>query len=92
MQQQLNINMDKTTGIVCDKCKNAVFSPGILLRKASRFLTGTSQDAIIPIQVFSCNKCGHVNDEFLPVQLKGLEEVEFEETKSETGYDGHYSL
>jgi len=37
-----------------------------MLRKASKFLTGTAQDALIPIPVFACGKCGHVNKDFLP--------------------------
>ncbi len=70
MEQQLNISLDKTTGMSCDECGNEVFQEGVLLRKASRFLTGTPQDAMIPIQVFACSKCGHVNEEFLPMQLR----------------------
>lgn len=70
MEQQLNISLDKTTGIKCDKCQNEIFQEGMMLRKASRFLTGTEQDALIPIPIFSCSKCGHVNDEFIPMQLR----------------------
>lgn len=69
-QQQMNISLDKTTGVHCDSCKNNIFQEGVMLRKASRFLTGTAQDALIPIPVFACTKCGHVNDEFLPSQLR----------------------
>jgi uncharacterized Zn finger protein len=69
MEQQLNIGLDKTVAASCDECQNEIFQEGILLRKASRFLTGTSQDAIIPIPVFMCSKCGHVNEEFLPKNL-----------------------
>jgi uncharacterized Zn finger protein len=68
-QPQLNISLDKTTAASCDECGNEVFQEGVMLRKASRFLTGTSQDAIIPIPVFACSKCGHVNVEFLPKNL-----------------------
>ena len=79
-QQHLNISLDKTTGIKCDECKNEVFQEGVMLRKASRFLTGTAQDALIPIPLFACSKCGHVNDEFLPMQLKNkFDEVEMVE-------------
>jgi uncharacterized Zn finger protein len=70
MEQQLNISLDKTTATSCDECGNEVFQEGVLLRKASRFLTGTSQDALIPIPVFACMKCGHVNKEFQPKQLQ----------------------
>jgi len=69
MEQQLNISLDKTTAASCDECQNEVFQEGIILRKASRFLTGTAQDAVIPIPVFMCSKCGYVNVEFLPKNL-----------------------
>jgi uncharacterized Zn finger protein len=71
-QQQMNVNisLDKTTAIECEKCNNNAFQEVLLLRKASRFITGTSQDAMIPIPVFACSKCGHVNEEFLPMQLR----------------------
>jgi hypothetical protein len=75
-QEQINMNitLDKTSGVSCDECKGEVFTDGVMLRKASRFITGTAQDAIIPIQVFSCVKCGHVNEEFLPSQLRNKSE------------------
>ena len=69
-QFNLNISLDKTSSVVCEECNNQVFQEGVLLRKASRFVTGTAQDAMIPIQVFACSKCGHVNNEFLPIQLR----------------------
>ena len=75
-QMNLNISLDKTTETTCDECGNNVFQEGVLLRKASRFLTGTSQDAMIPIPVFACSKCGHVNEEFLPVQLRNTPTAE----------------
>jgi len=70
MEPQLNISLDKTTEIICEKCNNNIFINAFLLRKASRLLTGTSQDALIPINVMACSKCQHVNEEFLPLQLK----------------------
>ena len=71
-QQQVNMNisLDKTTEVTCEKCDNSAFQEVVLLRKASRFITGTAQDAMIPIPVFACSKCGHVNEEFLPMQLR----------------------
>lgn len=71
-QEQINLNIDlnKTQEITCDKCGGLVFQEGLMLRKASKFLTGTAQDALIPLPVFSCSACGHVNQEFLPEPLK----------------------
>jgi DNA-directed RNA polymerase subunit M/transcription elongation factor TFIIS len=77
MQQQspkLNVSLNKTVAFECDECQNQVFIQGVLLRKASKFLTGTTQDAVVPIPIFACSKCGHVNQEFIPEQLRTMEE------------------
>lgn len=44
-QMNLNIGLDKTAPVACNKCGGQVFQEGVLLRKASRLLTGTAQDA-----------------------------------------------
>lgn len=65
-QVNLNISLDKTTSIACDECGNETFTQVLFLRKASKFLTGTAQDALVPIPTFACAKCDYVNEEFQP--------------------------
>lgn len=67
-QKELNMNVSlkDTTAINCEECEWEIFTEGIMLRKISRFVTGTTQDALMPIPVFACAKCGHVNKDFLP--------------------------
>lgn len=71
-QQRINVSLQDTTGITCDECGHNVFEEGVMIRKVSQFLTGTSQPGMIPIPVFACKKCGHVNSEFLPKERKDL--------------------
>ncbi len=66
---QINIPLDKTKELLCKNCGSDIFSEGLLLRTASKFLAGTQQDAVIPIPVFYCLKCNTVIEETLP---KGL--------------------
>jgi hypothetical protein len=72
-QIKLNIDLKKTTPITCEKCEHTVFQEGLMLRKANKFLTGTTTDAIIPLPVFACASCGHVNNDFLPEALKNID-------------------
>lgn len=65
----LNLSLDKTTPIVCDECGCESFIQVTFLRKVSKFIAGTDQDALIPIPSFACSKCGHVNDEFQPKNI-----------------------
>jgi hypothetical protein len=81
MQQQnplANIRYDQTTGVVCESCKGTVFSEAFILRKVSKFLTlsTSNKDQVIPVPVFYCVKCNHVNKEFLPF---GAEEEQKED-------------
>jgi len=65
----LNISLDKTLGVTCEQCECPTFIEVTFLRKVSKFITGTDQDALIPISSFACSKCGHVNQEFQPKNL-----------------------
>lgn len=65
-QQNINVSLKDASPVVCDECQHDVFVQSFFLRKISRFVTGTTEDVIAPVQVFSCAKCGHVNKDFLP--------------------------
>lgn len=65
-----NVTIEDTTEVVCDKCKQNVFSEAVLIRKISALLTGAPKDAYVPVPVFQCQNCGAVNDEFIPAELK----------------------
>jgi hypothetical protein len=75
-QQQLNINVDiKNSTAIKSPDGNQVFQEGVILRKVSKFITGTSEDGIIPIPVFFDVKTGKVLIELLPKELR----AEFED-------------
>tara|TARA_R110000796_G_scaffold87056_1_gene188151 strand:+ start:91 stop:339 length:249 start_codon:yes stop_codon:yes gene_type:complete len=59
-QQQVDINDTET--MVCDDCGNAVFIPAFFLRRLSALMSPSGQEALIPMQVYSCGNCGKVPD------------------------------
>ena len=65
MQQQIDIS--KTTPIQCEKCNGSTFKQTLLLRKLSSLVSPNGQETIVPMSVFACEKCGHVNSEFSDV-------------------------
>jgi hypothetical protein len=69
MEQTLNVPLSQTTEIIC-KCGGNIFTEGLILRKASKILMATSQDAIVPIPIMYCTKCNKVLEETLPSALK----------------------
>ena len=63
-QMEEQIDFSKTTQIKCDKCENSTFKQTLLVRKMSALASPNGQEMIIPMAVFGCEKCGHVNKEF----------------------------
>ena len=66
-QMQESIDFSKTSQIKCEACDGSTFKQTLLLRKMSALVAPGGQETIIPMQVFACEKCGHVNKEFTDV-------------------------
>ena len=66
-QMQEQIDFSKTSQIKCEACGCSTFKQTLLLRKMSALVAPGGQETIIPMQVFACEKCGHVNKEFADV-------------------------
>ena len=65
-QPGLNVDFSQTTEEVCEKCENNTFVQVYRMRKLSALLSPSGKETMIPMQVFACAKCGHINPEFLP--------------------------
>ena len=63
---QMQVDMSQTTAESCESCGNNTFTQVYQMRKLSALLSPTGQETMIPIQIFACHKCGHVNEGFLP--------------------------
>ena len=70
--EKTNPQMDikQTTPVECDNCKNQSFIEAMLLRRVSAILSPSGKAEILPIAVFSCVACGHINEEFLLPDLR----------------------
>ena len=63
-QMKEQVDITKTSAINCEKCENPTFKQTLLLRNLSALVSPNGQETIVPMQVFACEKCGHVNKEF----------------------------
>ena len=71
--QNVNVDFNQTVPVLCEECGGKYFDQKLILRKASGLLTGQSKPAYIPIPVFACKECGHVNGDFLPREIQSLD-------------------
>lgn len=70
-QEQLKMNVDIKQSTPIESADGGqIFQEATILRKLSKFLTGTSEDAIIPIPVFIDVKTGKILTEMLPKELR----------------------
>ena len=70
-QPQMQVDFSQTTAEICEECKHDIFIPAFKMRKLSALLSPAGKETMIPMNVFACAKCGHINKGFLP---KGLED------------------
>ena len=63
-QMQEQIDISKTSAIKCEACENQTFKQTLVIRKLSALVSPNGQEQYIPVGVFACEKCGHVNAEF----------------------------
>lgn len=71
MQEQLKVNIDlKNTRPVTSESGNHVFTEGFVLRRVSKFITGTTEDGVIPVPCFYDVKSGEILIETLPKDLR----------------------
>ena len=70
-EKPLNVNVDiKASMPITSPDGNHIFAEGVILRKVSKFVAGTAEDAIIPIPVMYDVKTGNVLVELLPKELR----------------------
>jgi uncharacterized Zn finger protein len=81
MAPQMNVDLSKADDVVCERCGNYTFQSVMLMKRMSPLVSPTGKEAIVPIPTFSCNACGHINKQFLPVIPKGMQEEVVEKEK-----------
>ena len=68
-QPQLNVDLTNTTSIETPD-GGVVFQQGVILRKVSKFVVGSNEDAILPIPVFFDSQTGKILVDTLPAELR----------------------
>ena len=67
--QGLNVDL-KNTKAIKNSEKGSIFKSGVILRRVSKFVAGTDNDAIMPIPVFYDPTNNKILGEGLPPELR----------------------
>ena len=65
-----NVDLTHATTLECEECKCKGFKQTLMLKKLSALVSPNGQEAIVPVAVFCCEQCGHVNKEFQDADIK----------------------
>ena len=69
--EDVRSQIDTASTIMCDDCQHHIFINSVVLKRLSALMSPTGEEMTVPVQVFSCAKCGGVNKEFLPAYAIG---------------------
>lgn len=62
---KMNVKPTELDDVKCDKCDNFTFTTVMLMKRLPALISPTQKEAFMPMQVYACNSCGHVNKRFI---------------------------
>jgi len=78
-QPQVNLDLTKTTAVDLPS-GGKIWQSGVILRRISKFVTGTSEDGLIPIPIFYDPETNEILEDTIPKELR--EEYEYSPPKT----------
>ena len=71
-QTKVQVDLREADTIKCDDCGNYLFITSFILKRLSAIVSPSGEEALVPVQVYSCGDCGKVPSKLL--EGSGLEE------------------
>jgi len=65
-QPKAQVDLSQAETVKCEECDNYSFIQSYFIKRLSPLVSPTGQEAMIPIQVFSCGNCGTVPKKMMP--------------------------
>ena len=71
-QQQVKVDLSQAETTKCEHCGNYLFIKSSIIKRLSPLVSPTGEEALIPIEIYSCGNCGKVPKSML--KGSGIEE------------------
>ena len=59
-KQQVKVDLSQAETMKCEYCGNYIFIKGSVIKRLSALVSPTGEEALIPIEIYSCGNCGKV--------------------------------
>lgn len=56
--------VENAKNLACEKCNSEILKQVFVIKVISGLMTGESKDTLVPVPVFACNSCNHINSMF----------------------------
>jgi predicted nucleic acid-binding Zn ribbon protein len=63
--QHMKVVLEDAPSVECEECQGTQFVPAFIIKQVSALVSPTGKDTLVPVQVFKCGKCNHINELFL---------------------------
>tara|TARA_B100000073_G_C23629847_1_gene532111 strand:+ start:584 stop:868 length:285 start_codon:yes stop_codon:yes gene_type:complete len=63
--QQVQLDLSQADTMKCEDCGNYVFIKATVIKRISALMSPTGQEALAPIDIYSCGNCGKVPNSLL---------------------------
>ena len=71
-KQQVKVDLSQAETMKCEYCGNYIFIKGSIIKRLSALMSPTGEEALVPIEIYSCGNCGKVPKSML--EGSGIEE------------------
>ena len=65
-ESKINLKPSDLKDITCNECDGKYFRQVNGFKRLSALQSPSGKEQLVPMPVFRCDDCGHVNDQFLP--------------------------
>ena len=59
-QPKVKVDLTQAENMKCEKCGNYSFIQSFFLKRLSPLVSPTGEEALVPIEIYSCGNCGKV--------------------------------
>ena len=59
-KQQVKVDLSQAETMKCEYCGNYIFIKGSIIKRLSALMSPTGEEALVPIEIYSCGNCGKV--------------------------------
>lgn len=56
--------LDSAKNVACEKCGSHFLKQAFVIKHISGLMMEDGRDTFVPVPVFTCNSCGHLNEVF----------------------------